>query len=78
MFNIPDWGNQIMGALDYIVPGVLVIVAILAAWGALRWGRRIIKAVREITLTPWGVLFFIILLVALLYIWFQIARPMIH
>lgn len=76
MFHLPEWGTQILNALDFVVPGVIVIVSLMFAYSVMKWGKRTIVWTKEVTSTPWGVIVFIAVLAALFSLWFILLRPL--
>ncbi|MFA7376085.1 MAG: hypothetical protein WCZ13_01150 [Acholeplasmataceae bacterium] len=67
-----ELGNKILGIIDWIVPSVLVILAIFITASVLKGYKRVIKDAKEITSSFKGVLFFIVIVVVLLFCWFYI------
>jgi len=71
---VPELGNEIRNALDFIIPGTLVILSIFFTALALKTYRKVIIDVKEITQSVWGIVFFLILVVVFLGSWFYVRN----
>ncbi|MDY0210198.1 MAG: hypothetical protein RBQ91_02160 [Acholeplasma sp.] len=72
MARYVELGNEILKTLDYIVPAVMVILAIILAGSIIKGYKRVVIDVKEITHSLPGVIFFIIILVGLLLLWIYV------
>jgi hypothetical protein len=74
MYQIPELGNEIRNALDFIVPGLLVIIAVFVTARSIKTYKRVVVDVKEITQSGWGIVFFLIFAVLFLATWFYVRN----
>jgi len=67
-----DLGGELLSWVDYVVPIMLLVISIIGAASTIRWGKKLASGVHEIMSNPWKIIFWVIFLVALLFIWFYV------
>jgi hypothetical protein len=59
--------------VTWIVPIIIIVLSIITAAGIISWGQKVSYSIRVITKNPGGVAFWIMLLIALLAVWFIVG-----
>ena len=70
--NISEAGQYLLAFLKYAVPRNLVIVALVFAAKVMTWGKAVMKSAKEVSSSPFAVIFFASIALLLLYIWFSL------
>ncbi|MGI6360238.1 MAG: hypothetical protein ACOX02_04300 [Acholeplasmatales bacterium] len=77
MREIIEIGNHILNILKYIVPVFLLLIALFFTLGLFRTYFKATNAVRELSARPSSFIIWIIIGVALLFVWFKWVVPIL-
>ena len=71
--NIAEMGQYLLIFLKYAVPGILVIVALVSVAKMMTWGKSVMRSAKEVSSSPFAIIFFASIALLLLYIWFSLS-----
>lgn len=73
MFELIDKG---MGILEVFAPIAILGLAILTAWGVIKWGKRLGLAFMELSSNPASFVFALIVIALFMFIYFKHIQPL--
>lgn len=65
-----------MSIIQIVGPIVVFAIAVLTAWGMIKWGKNMGLAFKEFAESPLNFVFAIIIIAAFLYMYFKLVVPL--
>lgn len=69
---------QAKNIINIIGPLAVLALAILTAWGILKWGKRLGSAFKDMAESPASFVFMIIVIALFLFIYFEYVNPLFN
>lgn len=70
--------EQALSLLKLFAPLAVGVIAILTAWGIIKWGKRLGEAFKGLSESPVSFMFGIIVVALFLYFFFKYVSPLLN
>ena len=75
MFDLVEKGTNI---LQMFAPIAVLALAIVTAWGVIKWGKRLLQAFMELASSPGSFIFALVIIALFLYTYFRYIEPLFN
>lgn len=68
----------LLTVLKWFAPVAVVALAILTAWGIIKWTRRLGKATMELSKNPFSLVFGLVVIGLFVFLFFKYLNPLLQ